>query len=220
MKKNSNNPQARVLFFAVLIGITAVAGGLSFRHVSQCPPQAADTAMLTLPEPRVIADFALVDDEGQPFALEKLRDHWSLLFFGFTQCPDVCPSALYDLDQVQERLAESHPEQFEALQVIFVSLDPDRDTPEKLKQYVNYFDSGFTGVTGPQAQLKPLTIQLGVAYRIEPHEPGSQQYHVDHSASILLMNPNAQLHGVFPAPHDPGRMAAELTRTINGTTGG
>ena len=101
MKKNSNNPQARVLFFAVLIGIIAVAGGLSFRHVSQGPPQAADTAMLTLPEPRVIADFALVDDEGQPFALEKLRDHWSLLFFGFTQCPDVCPSALYDLDQVQ-----------------------------------------------------------------------------------------------------------------------
>jgi protein SCO1/2 len=216
MKKNSNNPQARVILFAAFIGIIGAAGGVSFWHLLQGPPQADDTAMLTLPEPRVIADFALLDEEGQPFALEKLRNHWSLLFFGFTHCPDVCPSALYDLGQVEEKLTESHPEQAEALQVIFVSLDPDRDSPEKLKQYVNYFDSGFTGVTGPQAQLKPLTVQLGVAYRIEAHEPGSQQYNVDHSASILLMNPEAQLHGVFPTPHDPGRMAAELAGVMGG----
>lgn len=181
----------------------------------QGPPQASDATLLLLPEPRVIADFSLVDDDGQPFSLERLKGQWSLLFFGFTHCPDVCPSALYDLAQVRKTLARNDPEKTNNLQVLFVSVDPERDTPRQLNQYVNYFDPEFTGVTGPEAQLAPLTLQLGIAYRIEDHEPGSQQYNVDHSASILLMNPDGQLHGVFPAPHQSDSMAAEIAAVIN-----
>jgi len=138
-----------------------------------------------------------------------------VLFFGFTHCPDVCPSALYDLAQIRKSLAQDHPESARDLQVLFVSVDPERDTPEKLNQYVDYFDPSFIGVTGPEAQLAPLTLQLGIAYRIEDHEPGSQQYTVDHSASFLLMNPDGKLHGVFPAPHQTEKMAAEIAAVID-----
>jgi cytochrome oxidase Cu insertion factor (SCO1/SenC/PrrC family) len=152
MKKNSNNSQKRLILLAVFVGLISAFAGISFWKVMQGPPQPSTATLLSLPEPRVIADFALLDDEGQPFSL---------------------------------------------------------------KQYVEYFDPGFTGVTGPLKQLAPLTMQLGVAYRIEEHEPGSQQYNVDHSASILLMDPDGRLHGVFPAPHNPEQMAIELAGAIN-----
>jgi protein SCO1/2 len=215
MKKNSNNSQKRLILLAVFVGLISAFAGISFWKVMQGPPQPSTATLLSLPEPRVIADFALLDDEGQPFSLERLQGHWSLLFFGFTHCPDVCPSALYDLSLIKQNLQQTKPEVAEELQILFVSVDPDRDTPEKLKQYVEYFDPGFTGVTGPLKQLAPLTMQLGVAYRIEEHEPGSQQYNVDHSASILLMDPDGRLHGVFPAPHNPEQMAIELAGAIN-----
>jgi len=215
MKKNSKNPQTRLILLAILVGSISALAGISFWKVMQGPPQASDATLLLLPEPRVIADFSLVDDDGQPFSLERLKGQWSLLFFGFTHCPDVCPSALYDLAQVRKTLARNDPEITNDLQVLFVSVDPERDTPRQLNQYVNYFDPEFIGVTGPEAQLAPLTLQLGIAYRIEDHEPGSQQYNVDHSASILLMNPDGQLHGVFPAPHQSDSMAAEIAAVIN-----
>jgi len=215
MKKNSKNPQARLILLAILVGAISTVAGISFWKVMQGPPQASSTSLLLLPEPRVIADFSLVDDEGRPFSLENLQGHWSVLFFGFTHCPDVCPSALYDLAQIRKSLAQDHPESARDLQVLFVSVDPERDTPEKLNQYVDYFDPSFIGVTGPEAQLAPLTLQLGIAYRIEDHEPGSQQYTVDHSASFLLMNPDGKLHGVFPAPHQTEKMAAEIAAVID-----
>ncbi len=204
-----------MILLAILVGSISALAGISFWKVMQGPPQASDATLLLLPEPRVIADFSLVDDDGQPFSLERLKGQWSLLFFGFTHCPDVCPSALYDLAQVRKTLARNDPEKTNDLQVLFVSVDPERDTPRQLNQYVNYFDPEFIGVTGPEAQLAPLTLQLGIAYRIEDHEPGSQQYNVDHSASILLMNPDGQLHGVFPAPHQSDSMAAEIAAVIN-----
>jgi protein SCO1/2 len=98
--------------------------------------------------------------------------------------------------------------------VLFVSVDPERDTPAKLAEYVRYFNPDFTGVTGPHEQLAPLTMQMGIAYRIEPHETGSEQYEVNHSASIQLIDPEGRLHGVFPAPHDPQKMARDLASVI------
>ncbi|MDH3941335.1 MAG: SCO family protein, partial [Xanthomonadales bacterium] len=110
MKKNSKNPQTRLILLAILVGSISALAGISFWKVMQGPPQASDATLLLLPEPRVIADFSLVDDDGQPFSLERLKGQWSLLFFGFTHCPDVCPSALYDLAQVRKTLARNDPE--------------------------------------------------------------------------------------------------------------
>ena len=100
-------------------------------------------------------------------------------------------------------------------QVVFVSVDPERDTPERLKEYAAYFHPDFLAVTGSDEQLAPMTLQVGVAYRIEPHEPGSLSYAVDHSAGIMLIDPQARLHGVFPAPHDPQAIIQDLRRLLN-----
>lgn len=212
---NSKNGNFRLLALATLVGVISAVGGISLWNVLQGPPQPSTATLMVLPEPRVIADFALVDDQNQPFSLDRLRGHWSLLFFGFTHCPDICPTTLYDLQLVSEKLDQAGGAAADNLQVLFFSVDPERDTPEQLQRYVDYFDPDFTGVTGPLAQLAPLTMQLGIAYRIEDHAPGASQYDVDHSASVLLMDPQGRLHGVFPAPHDVDKMASDLAAAIN-----
>ena len=211
---NSKSGNFRLVILAMFVGLLSAVAGISLWKVMQGPPQPSNAALMLLPEPRVIADFALVDDEGAPFSLDNLRGQWSLIFFGYTHCPDVCPSTLYDLKLVHEKLEQLNGDAETNHQVLFASVDPERDTPEQLNKYVDYFHPDFIGVTGPQEQLAPLTMQLGIAYRIEEHEAGATQYNVDHSVSILLMNPEGRLHGVFPAPHDADKMAGELAAVI------
>jgi len=211
---NSKSGNFRLVILAMFVGLLSAVAGISLWKVMQGPPQPSNAALMLLPEPRVIADFALVDDAGAPFSLDNLRGQWSLIFFGYTHCPDVCPSTLYDLKLVHEKLQQLNGDAESGHQVLFVSVDPERDMPEQLKKYVDYFHPDFIGVTGPQEQLAPLTMQMGIAYRIEEHEAGATQYNVDHSVSILLMNPQGRLHGVFPAPHDADKMARELAAAI------
>ena len=216
-ENNPKNSNFRLILLAVFVGaISAVAGITVWRMATiQQQHQPSDASLMVLPEPKVIADFALVDGQGQPFSLENLRGHWSLLFFGFTNCPDVCPSALYDLNLVSEQLEASQGAGSADVQVVFVSVDPERDTPEKLSQYVSYFNPGFIGVSGSDEQLAPMTMQMGIAYRVEEHEASAERYDVYHSASVLLMDPRGRLHGVFPAPHNAEKMAVELAEIID-----
>ncbi len=216
-ENNPKNSNFRLILLAVFVGaISAVAGITVWRMAAiQQQHQPSDASLMVLPEPKVVADFALVDGQGQPFSLENLRGHWSLLFFGFTNCPDVCPSALYDLNLVSEQLEASQRAGSADVQVVFVSVDPERDTPEKLSQYVSYFNPGFIGVSGSNEQLAPMTMQMGIAYRVEEHEAEAERYEVYHSASIMLMDPRGRLHGVFPAPHNAEKMAVELAQVID-----
>jgi len=197
------------ILLAVLVAVLSAAAGFSLWQLRQHGPATMTATLRILPEPRVLADFDLVDQRGEQFSLEQLKGRWSLLFFGFTHCPDVCPSALFDLHQVNQAVSASHPDGA-PYQIIFVSVDPERDTPQRLEEYVSYFDPDFLAVTGSPPQLAALSRQIGVAYRIEPHEPGSTSYTVDHSASVLLTDPQARLHGLFPAPHDADSIARDL----------
>ena len=200
---------ARLILLAALVGILSAAAGYSLWKLRYEGPAGMTAALRILPEPRSVAEFSLIDQEGQPFSLDRLRGKWSLLFFGFTHCPDVCPSAMYDLKRVHQAMLESDPHDTEH-QVIFVSVDPERDSPDRLKAYASYFNPDFMGVTGTHEQLAPLTRQLGVAYRIEPHEEGSPSYSVDHSAGVMLTDPHGRLHGVFTAPLDADKMVHDL----------
>lgn len=188
----------------VLVALFSAGAGVAVWQARQGSAPPEQPALLVLPEPRSIPAFELIDHDGMPFGPERLAGNWSVAFFGFTHCPDVCPGALYDLHLLDEQLGGS------SLQVLFVSVDPERDTPERLKDYVRYFDPDFTAVTGPHEQLEPLTRKLGIAYRIEEHGPEAESYNVDHSASILLLDPEGRLYGVFPAPHDVTAMAQSL----------
>ncbi len=196
-----------------LVAIAAMAAGLWFGK-----PAATYQTLKLYPEAKPIADFALVNQHGESLGIRDLHGRWHLLFFGFTHCPDICPATLAQLAQVMQNLRGALPEHL-LPRTLFISVDPDRDDPEQLARYVNYFDPNFIAATGPDAQLRALSMQLGVIYAIESHQPGDQQYNVDHSAAVLLMDPEARLRGLFPAPHDPDRLTADLKRLLQRNAG-
>lgn len=162
--------------------------------------------MVALATPRSVAEFELVDQHGQPFGTAGLRGRWTVLFLGFTHCPDVCPTTLGLLASVQKRLPESDP----PLHVVFVSADPERDTPSRLGQYIGFFNGDWTALSGPLDQLDRLVDSLQLAYVKVPTGHGS--YTIDHSTALVLINPQAQMAGFYPAPHQPAALAADLRR--------
>ena len=211
MKEKKPHTGGRRLAIMVLsAAVMAAAVGIVSAYVVSAQRAPALTALLLLPEPRPIAAFELVDAAGRPFSPERLQGRWSLVFFGFTHCPDVCPSALYDLDLASRQLAEAHDGSGPAHQVVFVSVDPERDAPERIAQYVAYFNPAFIGVTGAHEQLAALTAQLGIAYRVEEHAAGSERYDVVHSASVVLIDPRGRLRGAFPPPLAAPAIAQDL----------
>ncbi len=199
---------------ASVLGIVSAIGGFSYWQLTHARNPFPTSSLLVLPDPRVIADFTLTDQDSQPFTLANLRGRWSLIFFGYTHCPDVCPGTLYELQKVNEILKQKQPQQADRVQILFFSVDPERDTAAKLKEYLSFFDPGFIGVSGEDAQLLPLTRQMGIAYRIEEHQPGITEYDVAHSASVLLMNPDGRLYRAFPPPHDAEKISADLLTLI------
>lgn len=210
----ANRSDIRFILLAIAVAALSAAAGFSLWQLNQARQHAALASLVVLPEPRVLGDFSLVDQHGEPFSVERLRGRWSLLFFGFTYCPDICPSTLYDLRQVSDASADGDAGEA-APQVVFVSVDPERDSPERLGEYVSWFGPDFVGVTGAAEQLAALTRRIGVAYRVEEHAPGSQDYSVDHSASVFLTDPQGRLHGVFPAPVEAGAMAHDLANLLD-----
>jgi protein SCO1/2 len=146
-----------------------------------------------------LTDFNLIQHSGDAFTLANLKGKWSFIFFGYTHCPDICPVTLTLLRTVKQKLA-SHPEYLTDTQYIFVSVDGQRDTPDKLAEYVNYFDPQLIGVSGTEPQVNTLTRQLGIVYIRQP-EITAGQYFVDHSATIVLINPQGEIAEQFNAPH-------------------
>lgn len=146
-----------------------------------------------------LTDFNLTQHQGDAFTLAHLKGKWSFIFFGYTHCPDICPVTLTLLRQVKQKLA-AHPEYIDDTQYIFVSVDGQRDTPEKLAEYVNYFDPQLIGASGTEQQVNALTRQLGIVYIRQP-EVTAGQYFIDHSATIVLINPQGEIAKQFIAPH-------------------
>lgn len=169
------------------------------------------TAATVLPQAKPLPQFTLIDDKGRTFDRNAFKGRWTFLFFGYTHCPDVCPTSLGVLAQVEKSLraeaAISQPG------YVFVSVDPRRDTPEHLADYMSYFSQSFVGATGADDQLVKLSRPLGVIYQQHADEEGGD-YLVDHSASILLVDPGGGLRAVFPAPHDPDRIIEDYRKIV------
>lgn len=172
------------------------------------PPQLAQGTLL--PSPRPIAAFSLVDHTGAPFTLDSLKDHWTFAFFGYTHCPDVCPTSLAMLAQVQRKLdAETLPGA--PPRGLFVSVDPARDTPQLLAQFVPYFHPEFIGATGEAEEIDRLTRQLGILHA-RAAGGTDDNYLVDHSAAIILFDPEGRFHTLFNVPHDPQLIADDFKK--------
>jgi len=181
--------------------------------VSCTPPQPPQLASATLLQPgRELAAFSLVDHHGKPFTQDALRGQWSLAFFGYTHCPDVCPNALGMLKRVQSLLDDAGEAPLP--RVLFISVDPERDTPAQLATYVSYFHPTFVGITGRDEQLKRLTRQLGILYGRSPGNDDNG-YRVDHSAAIILFNPAGYYQALFGAPHDAKKIATDFVAIRN-----
>jgi protein SCO1/2 len=160
------------------------------------------------PEPRPLQAFELSDQYRQPFNLERLKGKWSFVFFGYTYCPDICPTTLSTLTGVVKQL-QNDPQGLSNIQVVFVSVDPQRDTSDVLEGYMKYFDESFQGVTGSQQDIDSLTRQFGAGYMKESETtPG--QYLVSHTSSIFLVDPYGQLLAAFSPPHDPNTIVEQF----------
>ncbi|MGE4073571.1 MAG: SCO family protein [Lysobacterales bacterium] len=161
---------------------------------------------LLWPLPRAVAAFELLDQHSRPFALEQLRGHWSLLYFGYLQCPDVCPTTLQSLRGMQRSL-ETPVLDGAPLQFLFVSVDPGNDTPERIGPYLQFFGDDFIGLSGDPDQLSALANSVGVMYAEHIADDGTRS--MDHSTSIVLVDPQGRALAALPAPHQPDVMAQQ-----------
>lgn len=192
----------QILVTVAAAALALAAGAWVALRVGEPQARTLQSGVL-LGTPRPVAEFALTDHEGRPFTREQLHGRWSLVFAGFTHCPDVCPTTLGLMKVVAQQLGDRAPA------MVFLSVDPARDTPAVLRQYVQFFGGSVTGVTGERAALDSLCASLGIAY---VKIPGATEdaYTVDHSAALVLVDPEGRVAGYFPPPHKADTLAADL----------
>jgi protein SCO1/2 len=197
---------SRIVRIAV-IAFAVLAGAVTAWFTTRGDEPAALAQATLFDAPRPLPDFRLVDHAGRPFDRERLRGRWHFLFFGFTHCPDVCPTTLATLAAVRSRLRDLP--QSEQPRAVLVSVDPERDTAEALAQYVPHFDPEFVGVTGDPAAIAALAQELGVAIMIgAPAADGG--YTVDHTAALFLVDPDGAWTAVFGTPHAADTIASDF----------
>jgi len=194
----------------IVVAAVAVSAGLWLGQRQRLTPAADATipvqAALLYPQARTVPPFDLERATGGTFSQDDLQGRWTLAFFGFTHCPDICPTTLAAMKQVQDALAASQPAI--PLQMLFVSVDPDRDTPAVLAKYAAFFSPDIIAVTAPEERLLPMTRGLGVVYMQSALPAGG--YTVDHSAQLVLIDPQGRMTGMFRPPLDAQRIAGDL----------
>lgn len=209
-RKIANTVIGCVGFMALVLGLTA---NRFFSAPVMTLEQLNENGLFVYDVPRRLSDFALVDQHGEPFTLDRLRGGWSLLFFGYTFCPDICPITMATLRQFEQVLADVDSKAADSVRIVMVSVDPERDTPERLGEYVGFFGEDYIGATGEYIDIFNLARQVNVAFGYTPQEDGS--YLVNHSGQIVLINPQGHFHGFFKVPHDPEQMARTFRSVYN-----
>ncbi len=204
-------PGAFLLKWLMVCGAILIVGGayLTVRAVLHGPLPAGELKTVTeFHDDKRLPEFHLAGPKG-PFANANLQGQWSFVFFGYTQCPDICPTALGLMKDLQARLGAVPPAP--TFQVVFISIDPARDTHALLDNYLAAFDPAFIGITGDDTELAPLTKDLGVFFQ-RNDTADKKNYTVDHSAAIYLINPKGQLVALFSPPQAADKMAADYRR--------
>lgn len=198
-----------LLFMVSTLAVLGTALWLGLRMFSSEPEPPPEIAGIYLPEPKTLADFTLLHQDGRPFTLKDLKGRWTFLYFGFTHCPDMCPTTLASLNDLDRKLAAQGLDREVAYRLI--SIDPERDTPERLREYTAHFNPKFTGATGTPEDLDRLAGQLYVAYRVPEHHQG-EAYSVEHSSVVILIDPQARVQAVFTPPQEPEVMAGDFAK--------
>ena len=194
----------------ILVALVAVILGLTVNKVLNGrsegnPTELIDAGIILLPQSRTVPSLEMTDEKGQAVAVDELKDKWSLLFFGYTFCPDICPTTLAQLRQVKSELPK---EAADRLQVILVSVDPNRDTPAQLQQYLGYFDKDFRGLTGSLENIQKLANAVSIPFI--PADTSKPNYTVDHSGNLALIGPDGKQRGFIRAPFNNQKLVAQL----------
>ena len=223
MTTTPDTPTARKRWpiIAVIAAVAVVAGIIANKAVyrkntdstaansSVAQPSAAEkqklqtlqeslTSTAVFPESfKTVPAFSLTDQLGNSINESLFKNQWSMVFFGYTHCPDICPMTMTIMNVVADELKASNTQ---PPQVVFVSVDPKRDTAEVLGKYMNFFNPTFKGITGELADVLELTGKLGIVASYTVIE-GTEDYLVDHTASMLLVDPEGRVRGKFSAPH-------------------
>lgn len=198
-----------LLIFAAIAVVTIYFGVI--QHQQKVRPQDIKINGAFLVPPKQISDFQLTDTHGKALTKENLKGRWTIMFFGFTNCGLVCPTTLSSLNKMYNALQKELPES-KLPQVVFVTVDPERDTPKKLESYMKAFNSNFVGATGDASMLSALEKQLHiVAIKVQT----DQDYYYDHSAELLLFNPDAQVQAYMSYPHKPEQLVKDYKLILN-----
>lgn len=212
----SKSASRRRPWLLVVIVLAAAGLGLwaSQRYTAgpAAPPLPAVKSATLLPNPRVLPAFTLQQSDGTPLTAEELKGHWTLVFIGFTHCPDICPTTLAELAGAQKQWA-SMPAAIRP-RVLFVSADPERDSPQLVGQYAHAFHPDTLAATAPLPQMEAFARSLSLVYMKVPGNSGqADDYTLDHSAAVVLLDPQARMAGVIQQPFDVPAIAADL-RTL------
>ena len=195
------------LTIAAVIGFIAIVLFVFIQGLSRTPilskEEIKNNGAYLFENPRSLQDFKLVKGDNSAFTPADLQGRWSLVFFGFTFCPDICPTTMAQLKQFYDKQAGT--EFADDTQVILVSVDPGRDTPEKMQQYVKFFHEDFTGVTGEFLDIHRFATQLNIPFAKVPG--GGENYMVDHSGNVAIINPQGHYVGFFRSPINVTMMA-------------
>lgn len=198
------------IFAVVVILVAGIFGAIYIAPPAQNNP--VETQYIQYyPKLRDVPEFTFTDQHGQPFTQDSLRSHWSLVFVGYTYCPDICPTTLASLARVYPKL-QAIPSEY-PLQVVFISVDPQRDSIARLNEFIAYFNQDFIAVTADHESLFPMTRSLGLIYALVDSSENTN-YLVDHSASVVVVNPQGQVVGRFKPNTQTGELAVSDAKQI------
>ncbi|MBA1190382.1 SCO family protein [Pseudomonas entomophila] len=171
----------------------------------------ARAGIILLPQSRGLPPLQMTDQQGRSVALDQLKGTWSLVFFGYTYCPDICPTTLAQLRQIKHQLPQHTVDR---LRIVLVSVDPARDTTAQLKQYLAYFDKDFLGVRGSIEDTRTLSQALSIPFI--PADTRTPGYTVDHSGNLAIIGPDGRQRGFVRAPFDTDKLVARLPGLVEG----
>ena len=193
---------------AIGLLLVTVLGGFVYKlHRAQATPE---IQALLYPSPKLLPEFELVDHKNERFSRDQLLGQWSVVFFGYTFCPDICPTTMATLSSIMKDIPKDIASK---VQVVFVSVDPERDTPERLGQYVPFYHPDFIGTTGSDEQLKLISMAVGAVYL---KMPMGDSYQMQHTGRIFIIDPMGRRFGIFADNNDvPGTLdAAQIKQDL------
>lgn len=213
MKKIAGKISWPILGVGLVIAVLALGFGfrVGLKH-DQNKGTVTNLATATvLPNPRAIVPFKLTDNKNQVFDNNSLKGHWTFLFFGFTNCPHICPTTMDDMRQV---FSIFQKDKIKEPNFVMVSIDPERDTVKKVNTFVTAFNPDFEGAIGSKTEIEKLTKAMGIVYmKTKPKsDPEAVNFEIDHSGTIVLVNPQGKITAFFSMPHEPKKIAKDFEK--------